>query len=697
MAEKRDSLNTARPKSPKPSPKEGGGGERRPFLAKAALSPSSSAKNAVLVGAGTLASRLLGFVRDAAIAWLLGGSASADALTAALRLPYMARRLFGEGTLSLSLTAACARERLRGGSACGLALAVTRRLALWAGLLALLCVFGAEGIIRLTAPGLVERPETLAEAAALFRICAPYLLCVMLAAGCMAALHSRRSFLLPTLTPVLFNMSVIACAFLACAYPQWPGARLIAFGVLCGGFLQWLAQLPAVTRLCREERRSAEKGIAPERVRSVLRRIPAGILGAAMPQLAFLGASALASLLPEGHMASLFYAERLLEFPLGVLGAAVGMAAAPRLAELAAAERLSRASASFPARSKSYSAALLAPHLAPLGTAPVVQKAGGATVERKEERHETPDEAPCGGRIPARFRLVELWKANALRPEESTPPALQRTRRTAALRAQEHARLRPVRIVSGRGALRAQQETRAEKPAQGHKPVLLRGMATQGQGHRAEKGSPSTPSFLSEIQRALLLSLGLNLPAAAGLAAVSLPLVALVLGHGAFDEQAVSATALALCAYAPGLPAYALSRPLLAACHALENGVPLRAAAWSLLVSLAAGGALTLLAGAWGPPLGVSLGLWCNAALLWRGVSRSVPLRLSGRSLAVQGLGTLLTFAAAWGVVHGLDGHSAVAQLACAVPAGAAVYGVCVAVGDKGLLACLKRSYAREV
>ncbi|WP_294624856.1 lipid II flippase MurJ [uncultured Bilophila sp.] len=665
-------------------------------MAKAALSPSSSAKNAVLVGAGTLVSRLLGFVRDAAIAWLLGGSASADALTAALRLPYMARRLFGEGTLSLSLTAACARERLRGGSACGLALAVTRRLALWAGLLALLCVFGAEGIMRLTAPGLVERPETLAEAAALFRICAPYLLCVMLAAGCMAALHSRCSFLLPTLTPVLFNMSVIACAFLACAYPQWPGARLIAFGVLCGGLLQWLAQLPAVTRLCREERRSVERGIAPERVRSVLRRIPAGILGAAMPQLAFLGASALASLLPEGHMASLFYAERLLEFPLGVLGAAVGMAAAPRLAELAAAERLSRASASFPARSKSYSAALLAPHLAPLRTAPVVQKAGGATMERKEERHEAPDEAPRGRRMPTPFRFVRLWKADALRPEESTPPALQRTRRTAALRAQEHARLRPVRIA-GRGALPVQEEARTENPAQGHEPEPLRGMATQRQGRRAEKGAPSTPSFLSEIQRALLLSLGLNLPAAAGLAAVSLPLVALVLGHGAFDEQAVSATALALCAYAPGLPAYALSRPLLAACHALENGVPLRAAAWGLLVSLAAGGALTLLAGAWGPPLGVSLGLWCNAALLWRGVSRSVPLRLSRRSLAVQGLGTLMTFAAAWGVVHGLDGHSAVAQLACAVPAGAAVYGVCVAVGDKGLFACLKRSHTRGV
>lgn len=138
----------------------------------------------------------------------------------------------------------------------------------------------------------------------------------------------------------------------------------------------------------------------------------------------------------------------------------------------------------------------------------------------------------------------------------------------------------------------------------------------------------------------MLLSLGLNLPAAAGLAAISLPLVAVVLGHGAFDAQAVSATALALCAYAPGLPAYALSRPLLAACHALESGLPLKAAAIALAVALAGGYALTLRFGAWGPPLGVSVGLWCNAALLWIGLSRRVSLRLALRSLAVQLAGT---------------------------------------------------------
>ncbi|MEG2005478.1 MAG: lipid II flippase MurJ, partial [Bilophila sp.] len=99
------------------------------------------------VGAGTLVSRLLGVVRDAALAWLLGGSGTADALTAALRLPYMVRRLFGEGTLSMSLTVACIRESLHAdenrGQASALALAVTRKLTVWGGLLTLLLVLGA--------------------------------------------------------------------------------------------------------------------------------------------------------------------------------------------------------------------------------------------------------------------------------------------------------------------------------------------------------------------------------------------------------------------------------------------------------------------------------------------------------------------------------------------------------------------------
>lgn len=596
-----------------------------PFFKKNSPSSSSSSKNTLIVGVGTLISRLLGFVRDAGIAWLLGGSGAADALTAALRIPYMARRLFGEGTLSLSLTAACTRERLRGGSGCGLALAVTRKLALWTGFLALACMAGAGIIMRAIAPGLEERPEVFGEAVTLFRICAPYIWSVMMAAGCMAALHSRQRFLLPSLTPSLFNLCVIGFALLAAFNPSLQPGVLVACGVLCGGILQWLAQVPAILVLQHEEGKGGKPADA-RTVSEVFRRLPAGIVGAAMPQLAFLGASALASLLPEGHMASLFYAERLLEFPLGVLGAAVGMAAAPRLAELAASEGLSRSSRS----------------------------------------HEIPS----------------LSLSQPQKPEQAAPPPPLSACRTAR---------NDTKVIPG---ARLQKPWEDEEMGFGEgerEPFFRRG--EHPHGSLSPSSLPTAPphSFSDEIQRAALLSLGLNLPAAAGLAAISLPLVAVVLGHGAFDAEAVSATALALCAYAPGLPAYALSRPLLAACHALESGLPLKAAVVALVVALAGGYALTLRFGAWGPPLGVSLGLWCNAALLWIGLSRRVSLRLPLRSLAVQLAGTALTFGSAYGVVLWAGHASNIAQLALAIPAGAAVYAASLLIGDRNWFRLLKK------
>ena len=417
-----------------------------PFFKKDSPSSSSSSENTLIVGVGTLISRLLGFVRDAGIAWLLGGSGAADALTAALRIPYMARRLFGEGTLSLSLTAACTRERLRGGSGCGLALAVTRKLALWTGFLALACMAGAGIIMRAIAPGLEERPEVFGEAVTLFRICAPYIWSVMMAAGCMAALHSRQRFLLPSLTPSLFNLCVIGFALLAAFNPSLQPGVLVACGVLCGGILQWLAQVPATRILQREEGKRGKPADA-RTVSEAFRRLPAGIVGAAMPQLAFLGASALASLLPEGHMASLFYAERLLEFPLGVLGAAVGMAAAPRLAELAASEGLSRSS----------------------------------------RFHEIPS-----------FSLSQPQK-----PEQADPPPPLSASRTA------------------RNDTKAIPGARLQKPWDGEgmefedgEPFFKRGEPPHGSLSPSPSSLPTAPphSFSDEIQRAALLSLGLNLP-----------------------------------------------------------------------------------------------------------------------------------------------------------------------------------------
>lgn len=519
---------------------------------------------ALTIGVGTLVSRLLGVVRDAAIAWLLGGSGTADALTAALRIPYMARRLFGEGTLSMTLTVACIRERLKsgggggggegeggggGGQAQELALAVTRRVGVWGGLLTVLLVLGAGAVMTLTAPGLREQADVLEEAILLFRICIPYVFFVVLAAGNMAALHSHEQFLLPSLTPALFNVAMLSFAGGAVFAPEAYVGIVLACGVLCGGVLQWLAQIPAVRAVrCTEQGR---RTITPEQIYAVMRRLPAGLLGAAVPQLAFLIASMLASLLPEGSMSALFYAERLLEFPLGILGATVGMVVAPRMA-----------------------------------------------------------------------------------------------------------------VIAGM-------------------PEGVDGTAHSGASQLSH-----------ETNLALLLALGLNLPAAAGLMAVAVPLVALVLGHGAFDADAVARTALTLCAYAPGLPAYALSRPLLAACHAVEDSrTPLRAAVPSLVLTALAGGILVQLPGEWGllgPPLGVTLGLWCNAFLLWRGLNRSVPLDVPVRALFWHVMGAGCTFAVARLVLVLCAEHDLtdVASLALAVPSGALTYGVILSV-QWGMARCM--------
>lgn len=146
-----------------------------------------------------------------------------------------------------------------------------------------------------------------------------------------------------------------------------------------------------------------------------------------------------------------------------------------------------------------------------------------------------------------------------------------------------------------------------------------------------------------------------------------------------------------LCAYAPGLPAYALSRPLLAACHALESGLPLKAAAVALAVALAGGYALTLRFGAWGPPLGVSVGLWCNAALLWIGLSRRVPCGFRSAPSPCSLPERPLTFGSAYGVVLWAGYASNIAQLALAIPAGAAVYAASLLIGDRNWFRLLKK------
>ena len=346
---------------------------------KSAAPPGGLASTAVLLGGFALFSRLLGLARDMSMAWLLGGGAAADALVAAMRLPHVLRRLLGEGSLSMTLTASLVRMRLGEGGASGggagaesgtlglLARALSLRLGLVLILFTLAALAAAPWLAKALAPGFsgAELERTIV----LLRLCLPYVLAAGMAALGMALLHSMGIFWLPALSPAMCNMVMLLAAGTA-ALGFFPPAPALAGGMLCGGLAQWFAQWLAVRRLLprgetqgtlSEQGHVTGAGTGAESAREVgstagrpatgaanraawrcLGILPAGVLGAAAPQLAMLAGMALASGLGQGQVAALYYAERLLELPLGLVGVCLGMASLPALSRLAAEKDFSR-------------------------------------------------------------------------------------------------------------------------------------------------------------------------------------------------------------------------------------------------------------------------------------------------------------------------------------------------------------------
>lgn len=319
-------------------------------------SPAQSvvARRALGISLATLASRILGFGRDLLMAWLLGGSLAADALVIALRLPQATRRLFAEGALSLALTADLEHSRHASPGSPPLGDAATTpdilaRAVQWRlGLVLLLTVLAAEiltmPLIRLLAPGAAGNAPLLDLAAQLATVTLPYMMCAGMAALAMARLHLAGNFTLPALMPLAFNLCVISASGWALWLRQArrittaEAALLIACGVLAGGLVQWLAQEFTLKRTSRPPAPGGGHAMGRHTGQAATRlvaRMPLGALGAAAPQLALLAAMAAASWLAQGSVAALYYAEKLMELPMGLAAAALGMASLPTLARQA--------------------------------------------------------------------------------------------------------------------------------------------------------------------------------------------------------------------------------------------------------------------------------------------------------------------------------------------------------------------------
>lgn len=293
---------------------------------------SSLSRAFAKVGGNTLLSRLLGFARDLVIARVFGATAATDAFFIAFRIPNLLRRLFAEGAFALVLVPWLERERREQGAARlrDLFDRLSGTLAVLLALLTLLGALGAPLLVLAFAPGFAHQPGQPELTASLLRLTLPYVFFITLTAlaGAMLNLHGR--FGIPAFTPALLNLSLIAAAL-------WLAPRLaepilaLAWGLLIAGVLQLALQLAALARLGLLPRPRVT--FSDRRLRALAAQTPPALLGVSVVQIGLLIDSLLASFLAQGSISWLYYAERLMEFPLGILAAALGIVMLPRLSE----------------------------------------------------------------------------------------------------------------------------------------------------------------------------------------------------------------------------------------------------------------------------------------------------------------------------------------------------------------------------
>ncbi|GAB6094625.1 murein biosynthesis integral membrane protein MurJ [Desulfatiferula olefinivorans] len=297
-------------------------------------------KAAGTVGGYTLLSRILGFVRDMITANFFGSGMIADAFFAAFRLPNLMRRLFAEGSLVLSFVPVFTDVLEKKGrhEAFRLAGSVQNILCLMLVALTVLGLVLAPLILALLAPGFGESPEKMALAVTLARILFPYVLFVCLVALAMGILNSLGYFSAPALSPVLLNVVMILALLIGVRLSDDPVFRIkaLAWGVIVGGLVQLILQIPFLIRLGYRFRGPL---FHPGLIRIGRMMLPS-VLGAGVYQVNIVVGTVLASLLIEGSISWLYYADRVFQFPLGLFAVSMGTAVLPTLSRQAAMDDL---------------------------------------------------------------------------------------------------------------------------------------------------------------------------------------------------------------------------------------------------------------------------------------------------------------------------------------------------------------------
>ncbi len=286
-------------------------------------------KHFLSVGGLTLVSRATGFLRDMMLGTLLGAGAVADAFFVAFRLPNQFRAIFGEGAFNSAYVPSYSRVLERQGSAAagGFASQIFTILLLSQVVVLALAEAFTPGLVRLLAPGFDSDPAKLAHAIFMTRITFPYLFCVTLVTLQSGTLNAHRRFAAAAFAPVLLN--VFMMLFLAGGW-LFPDAGVAAsVGVTVSGVAQ-LAMMIVAARRAGVLERLVWPRLGTD-VRLFFRALGPAVIGSAGPQIAIFADTIIGSMLPTGGPSSLYYAERIYQFPIGVIGVAAGTVLLPEM------------------------------------------------------------------------------------------------------------------------------------------------------------------------------------------------------------------------------------------------------------------------------------------------------------------------------------------------------------------------------
>jgi putative peptidoglycan lipid II flippase len=290
------------------------------------------ARAAGLMSIATFISRVLGYVRDMIFALYFGATGTSDTFFAAFRIPNLLRELFAEGSMSSAFIPVLTEYQQKHGEEESLRLVkITFTFIIIAvGLFCLIGIIFSPAIVTVIAPGFLNSPEKFSLTVLLTRIMFPFLLFISLAALIMGSLNTKKVFFIPALAPAMLNITLILSIVFFESRARQP-ITAAAIGVMAGGLVQFAFQLPSFFKN-RYKLGFDTTFNHPGLKKMSMLLIPA-TLALSVSQINIVVSNILASFLPSGSITYLFYSMRLIQFPIGIFGVAMGMAVLPTLSE----------------------------------------------------------------------------------------------------------------------------------------------------------------------------------------------------------------------------------------------------------------------------------------------------------------------------------------------------------------------------